>query len=376
MNEGLVDFESSSKYRSFIFGQHNIGEAIFVFWYNRSQIQVLTDQENKDGIKKFPRFYLYRPSIEKFYKILDSLCWNHMLKHFSLQYNENLPSDSRHLEEKRLMQSHVFLNVLQSSYFAEICCEEENENQFKKYQLEDFNNIVWPVFRTDWMQELLWCLSINFMSDYVASTGKVDCSIDSIKAIVESYLGKICSYASSPKERKPVKEVANIAYQKRLEEAEKTFPNVKIVSQDVVISDIKVNISRWASVPFADCFLILGEPGTGKELFAKAIHEASKREGRFIKIDCGSIPLELFESSIFGHKKGSFTGAVRIKTVLSKKQKEEQSILMRSVICRLVCNQNCFALFKIANIPLLVPLLKSRSMQNSFLQRTKILRSL
>jgi DNA-binding NtrC family response regulator len=66
--------------------------------------------------------------------------------------------------------------------------------------------------------------------------------------------------------------------------------------------------------PTASTVLIGGESGTGKEFFARIIHRLSLRpEGRFVPMNCGAIPETLFESELFGHKKGSFTGADRDK---------------------------------------------------------------
>jgi len=83
-----------------------------------------------------------------------------------------------------------------------------------------------------------------------------------------------------------------------------------IITRNPAMEDVLAK-ARMVAASDASVF-IYGESGTGKELVARAIHQASpRREAAFVAINCGAIPEQLLESELFGHVKGSFTGAVR-----------------------------------------------------------------
>jgi two-component system nitrogen regulation response regulator NtrX len=85
---------------------------------------------------------------------------------------------------------------------------------------------------------------------------------------------------------------------------------VDLVGSSVAIKRLRETISTAA--PTRATVLITGESGTGKELVARSIHRQSERKsGPMIHVNCAAIPDELIESELFGHEKGSFTGAVR-----------------------------------------------------------------
>jgi PAS domain S-box-containing protein len=94
------------------------------------------------------------------------------------------------------------------------------------------------------------------------------------------------------------------------EEIAQQLPYKEIIGESEPVKTVLRQIGMVA--PTDSTVLILGESGTGKELLAHAIHKASARKNRpLIRVNCASIPKELYESEFFGHVKGAFTGAVR-----------------------------------------------------------------
>ncbi|TDO24302.1 sigma-54-dependent Fis family transcriptional regulator [Pedobacter duraquae] len=92
------------------------------------------------------------------------------------------------------------------------------------------------------------------------------------------------------------------------EQVEKSYRHNEIIGQGAGIQNVFQLVDQVASSD--STVLILGETGTGKELIARAIHNGSPRQSKLmIKLNCAALPPDLVESELFGHEKGSFTGA-------------------------------------------------------------------
>jgi transcriptional regulator with GAF, ATPase, and Fis domain len=97
-----------------------------------------------------------------------------------------------------------------------------------------------------------------------------------------------------------------------------TIPPADDPRSDLVVGEsaaLKVAMQRLRQVaPLDATVLLLGETGTGKELFARALHDASRRHGKtLIPVNCAALPPTLIESELFGHERGAFTGAATVR---------------------------------------------------------------
>ncbi len=145
----------------------------------------------------------------------------------------------------------------------------------------------------------------------ISGHSKIDTAVDAIKHGAYDFLEKPLSL------EKVLVLVRNALEKQRLETENTALKSSisqqwEIVGQSPTIIDLKDKISKAAAS--MGRVLIFGESGAGKELVARALHSNSDRKNKnFIEVNCAAIPHELIESELFGHEKGSFTGAFETK---------------------------------------------------------------
>ncbi len=104
----------------------------------------------------------------------------------------------------------------------------------------------------------------------------------------------------------------SLANEKKILDYKREYSFQHIIGTSRSIEKVLLEVEKIADSTLS--VLVCGETGTGKELIARAIHEESHRLGKFVSVNCAAIPKELLESEFFGHKKGTFTGAISDRT--------------------------------------------------------------
>lgn len=136
----------------------------------------------------------------------------------------------------------------------------------------------------------------------ITAHGSMDSAIEALKAGAFDFVSK-------PVDLQALRNLVNTAL--RLGERRQPAPR-RLMGSSPSIKGLRATIAKLARSQAPIC--ISGESGTGKELVARMIHEQGPRaEGAFVPVNCGAIPSELMESELFGHIRGSFSGATADK---------------------------------------------------------------
>lgn len=131
----------------------------------------------------------------------------------------------------------------------------------------------------------------------------------SVKSAISAVRGPVIDYLVKPLDKAQlldcIEAVGNAGAQKK--KSPPAGDGIQVVGDSEAIRKLLRQVSDYATTP--EPVLVLGESGTGKDLVARQIHELRGANGAFMPVNCGAIPRELIASELFGHEKGSFTGA-------------------------------------------------------------------
>lgn len=321
-------------YNSFVEGRGKpIGNILSVWWFNKEQVENIIKIEDEKQIRIFPRYMLYDP----LYSEVESFCWDY---YFAQKFygSPTLPTSAEiktgNKDKNIITKNYDFSLLLETAPYATVGPTQmvvslvghsfsylkknidwlNNESDLMQNRLIEHEKMVgelWGNYQSQHIQDQLSRLSTDFIFEYIKAAQRTDFSYSSLWELKSNYLKNLSNSSRSRRRRALNEKRSREKHQELIAQECPAFQH--IISHDDKINEIKLDLTTLAGSPRKNkIFLLLGDSGTGKTLFAEGIHKASgKREKPFVRVNSGAIPESLFESEMFGHEKGTFTGAVR-----------------------------------------------------------------
>ena len=217
------------------------------------------------------------------------------------------------IEDEKPLRELLQMELTRSGYKVETASD--GEEGLEKYRQEVYNVVLLDMRmpRMDGVDVLKQMRAESLIPEVIVFTGH-----GTIETAVECIKHGAYDYLTKPVKLDELEMVIDKAYEKnrlRLENISlkheiNKLEQHRIVGKSQVIQKVLETARRWGATD--EHVLISGESGAGKELFARAVHDASRRAAKpFVTVNCGRLSVNTAESELFGHVQGAFTGATK-----------------------------------------------------------------
>ncbi|MBU1873919.1 sigma-54 dependent transcriptional regulator [bacterium] len=194
----------------------------------------------------------------------------------------------------------------------------DGDEAIRKIKEDNFDILIVDIKLPKWdgiqVLDKVIKISPKTMTMMITASATVETAIEALRKGAIDYLTKPLDYNDVVVRVKKMRKLQQILLENQYlkQEIHSKYNQNLIIGESSAMQNVYTMINKVAHS--SSNILITGKSGTGKELVARAIHQNSPRaEAPFIPINCGAIPENLFESELFGFKKGSFTGAIMDK---------------------------------------------------------------
>lgn len=194
----------------------------------------------------------------------------------------------------------------------------DGEEVLRKIKEDNFDILIVDIRLPKWdgiqLLDKVSKISPKTMTMMITASATVETAIEALRKGAVDYLIKPLDYNDVVIRVKKMRRLQQVLLENQYlkQEIHSKFNQNLIIGESAAIKQVYTMINKVAHS--SSNILITGKSGTGKELVARAIHQNSPRaDAPFVPINCGAIPENLFESELFGFKKGAFTGAVMDK---------------------------------------------------------------